>query len=87
MIEVPLQTIDNFLRQFHVGHLLVLGLVLSILAALPLKSAKVLAINVILFGTIFLLVPIPLTGDSSFYRLFGIGLIIVGPMLYFSANS
>ena len=82
MIEVPLQTIDNILLEIHLGHLLLGGLVLAILGSLPLKSMKILGLNVILFGTIFLLAPVSMTGDDIMYRLIGVALIVIGPMLY-----
>ncbi|MCU4740746.1 hypothetical protein OB955_07625 [Halobacteria archaeon AArc-m2/3/4] len=87
MIEVPLQTIDNMLMPFHVGHILLGAFALAILGTLPLKSMKVVGLNIIAFGAIFLLLPVDMAGNTIVYRLFGAVLVIVGPMLYAAADS
>lgn len=87
MIEVPLQAIDNLLTPFNVGHILLGVFVLAILGSLPLKSMKVIGLNVIAFGAIFLLLPLNMTGDTILFRLFGTVLVIIGPMLYAAADS
>lgn len=87
MIEVPLQVIDNLLRPYNVGHVLLAVLVLAILGSLPLKSAKVLAINVVAVGTIFLLAPTDIVGQTPLFRLAGVGLIVVGPMIYVASRE
>ncbi|WP_312909567.1 hypothetical protein [Natronosalvus caseinilyticus] len=82
MIEVPLQTIDNLLRPFHMGHALIGLLVLAILGTLPLKSMKIMGINLAALGALFLLVPTSLTDNMVVFRLIGIVLVLVGPILY-----
>ncbi|MFC4247405.1 hypothetical protein ACFOZ7_10405 [Natribaculum luteum] len=86
MIEVPLQTIDNVLLNFHMGHVLVAVFVLAVLSALPLRSRRVLGLNIVLAGALFMLVPISMTGDSGVYRLAGVGLLIIGPMIYMAGE-
>jgi len=79
--SVLLQVVDEFLRQYSVGQALVLGLVLAVVAVLPLGSRKVLSLNVLGFGLLFLLLPGSLLGPFHF-RLLGIALIVLGPLLY-----
>ena len=85
MIEfVPLPLIDDFLIDYNVGQALLAVFVLAVLAALPLKSRKVLSINVILFGLIFVLTPGSLAPLE--FKFLGIALLVVGPMLYITAR-
>jgi len=46
--------IDTFLLDYHLGHVILLGFVVSLLATVPLKSLKVIASVFAGFGTIFL---------------------------------
>ncbi len=82
MIEVPLQAIDNFMLQLHMGHVLIGTLALAVLAAIPLKSMKIMGLNVLLVGMLFLLTPVSAVGDDIIYRLAGVILLIIGPILY-----
>ncbi|MFP8956656.1 hypothetical protein ACLI4Y_08000 [Natrialbaceae archaeon A-CW3] len=82
MIEVPLQTIDNIMLELHMGHALIGLLVLAILGTLPLKSMKIMGLNLILVGTLFVLTPVSATGDMIVFRLIGVALVVIGPMLY-----
>ncbi|MFP8889577.1 hypothetical protein ACLI4U_07365 [Natrialbaceae archaeon A-CW2] len=83
MIEVPLQTIDNIMLELHMGHALIGLLVLAILGTLPLKSMKIMGLNLMLVGSLFVLTPVSTTGDMVIFRLIGVALVMVGPMLYF----
>lgn len=76
----PLQILDNFLIQYNVGQALLLGYVMVMLGSAPLQSVRLLALNTVLFGVLFLaapgsIVPFP-------YKLLGIGMIVVAPLLY-----
>lgn len=84
MLTVPLQVIDSFLLDYHLGHVLVLGLVVTTLGAVPLGSRRVVAINTAVFGLLFMLTP--LTVMPSTYLFLGIALLVVGPMLYITAR-
>jgi hypothetical protein len=85
MIEfVPLPLIDDFLIDYNVGQALLAVFVLSVLAVIPLKSRKVLSINVIAFGLIFLLTPASLAPLE--FKFLGIALVVVGPMLHITAR-
>ena len=81
---VPLPLLDDFLIDYNVGQALLAVFVLSVLAVLPLKSRKMLSINVIVFGLIFLLTPASLAPLA--FKLLGIALVVVGPMLYITAR-
>lgn len=85
MIEfVPLPLLDDFLIDYNVGQALFVGFVLAILAVLPMRSRKVLSLNVILFGLIFVLTPASLAPLQ--FKFLGIALLVVGPMLYITAQ-
>jgi predicted enzyme related to lactoylglutathione lyase len=45
------------------------------------ESGKITAVNAILFGTLFLIVP-SIGGGSVVYAYLGIGLLVLGPMIY-----
>ncbi|MFB6116934.1 hypothetical protein [Halosegnis sp.] len=84
MLAVPLQVVDNFLLQYNAGQVLLALLILSTLAALPLKSLKVIGINTVVFGLIFMLTPGSLAPVQ--YRFLGVALLFVGPLLVVSAR-
>jgi uncharacterized membrane protein HdeD (DUF308 family) len=87
MFALPLQLVDSFLLQYNVGQAVLALYILTTLAALPLKSQKIIGINTVVFGLIFLLTP---TGPSSLqpvhFQFLGIALIFVGPFLVLTAN-
>lgn len=85
MNALPLQVLDTFLLDYHIGHVLVVTFALVMLASLPLRSRKVLALNLTLFGVIFVAVPVQMT-DDVLYRLVGFALIVVAPILYTTAD-
>lgn len=84
MTEIPLQALDNFLLDYHIGHALFLLFVLAILGTLPLRSQKVLSLNVIVFGLIFAITPSSQAPIQ--FRYFGIVLLVLGPVLYATAR-
>jgi hypothetical protein len=80
----PLQVIDSFLLNYNVGQALLLVFVLATLGTLPLKSGRLIALNSIVFGLIFILTPQSLV---PFHYLFlGIGLLVVGPVLLVASS-
>jgi len=81
---VPFPLIDDFLLPFNVGQAILLLFILVVLASLPLKSRKILAINLIAFGVIFLVTPSSL--EPIHFKFLGIALLVVGPMLYVTAR-
>ncbi|WP_128476218.1 hypothetical protein [Halorussus pelagicus] len=86
MIEfVPLPIIDDFLLQYNVGQVLLLAFVLSVVAAIPLGSRKVLSLNAITFGLLFLVLPVKMAPLS--FKFLGIALLVVAPVLYVTART
>lgn len=81
MFVLPLQALDNFLLQYHIGHVLVLVFVLGFLGTLPLRSKTVTGLHIISFGLLFMIVPLTLMGNDVIYKLVGIGLVFIGPMI------
>lgn len=84
---VILGFIDRHLLDVHAGQALIGLFVLVMLLALPLKSAKVLAINVILFGIIFLVTPFWVIDTYEPYIIAGIAMIFIGTMWFAFADS
>ncbi|MEF8784041.1 MAG: hypothetical protein V5A39_11975 [Haloarculaceae archaeon] len=96
MLAPPLQLIDSFLLNYNVGDALLVVFGLGLLATLPLKSRRATTMHLIIFGAVFLLTPASmlavdssgahLLGSSLQYKLLGLGLLVVGPVLYTSAR-
>ncbi len=80
MTLAPLPLIDDFLLPYNVGQALLVVFLLSVLGVLPLKSRKVLSLNLAVFGLVFLLTPSQLA--PIHYKFLGLALVVVGPMLY-----
>jgi hypothetical protein len=80
MTLAPLPLLDDFLLPYNVGQALLVAFFLSILGVLPLGSRKVLSLNIIAFGVIFLLTPVSLA--PMHYKFLGLALVVLGPMLY-----
>lgn len=79
---IPLQVIDSFLLNYNIGQALLLGFVLTTVGALPLKSPRIIALNSIVFGLIFILTPQSLA--PIHYVFLGIVLVVVGPIIWVS---
>ena len=76
--------LDDFLLQYNVGQVLLFAWVLVTLASVPLRSRKLLAINTILFGVLFVVSPFSLV--PTHYKYLGLALLVFGPMLYTTAS-
>jgi hypothetical protein len=81
---LPLQVIDSFLLNYNVGQALLLLFVLTTVGVLPLGSMRLLSVNTVLFGVVFLLTPQSLVPPH--YLFLGIVLVVIGPMLYVMSN-
>lgn len=81
MFTLPLQAVDNFLLQYHIGHVLVLLLVLGLLGTLPLRNKKITGAHLLLFGILFVATPLSLMGNVTIYKYVGVGLVFIGPMI------
>jgi len=85
MIEfVPLPLVDDFVSQYNAGQALLLLFVLSVLAAIPLGSRKILSLNAITFGLLFVVTPSDLAPLQ--FKFLGLALLVVAPVLYVTAN-
>ena len=86
MIEfVPLPLIDDFLLQYNIGQVLLFLFVLSVLAAIPLGSRKVLSLNAITFGLLFVVAPASMAPLP--FKFLGIALLVVAPVLFVTARA
>ena len=81
----PLQVIDSFLLQYNVGQAILLLFLLSLVGGLVQRSRKLIALQIITFGLLFLLTPQSLLEDI-YYKFLGIALLMIGPMLYATAR-
>lgn len=78
-----LQLVDSFLLDYHVGHVLLLMLVVTTVGAIPLGSQKVIAVNLLTFGLIFTMSPFGIM--TELYILLGIALVVIAPLLWTTA--
>ena len=84
MFTLPLQVLDRFLLQYNLGQVLLLVFVLALLAALAQRSRKILAIQVMTFGLLFAIVPS--IDGPGYYLYLGLGLLVVAPLLFTTAD-
>jgi hypothetical protein len=77
---VPLQLVDNFLLQYNVGQVLALGYVLALLGSFAVASARVVALNTVIFGLLFVAAPSSLV--PFHFKLLGLGLLVAAPLMY-----
>ena len=76
---LPLQVIDTFLVDYNVGQAILLAFVLTTVATLMI-SKKILALNTIAFGVLFVLLPQSLV--PVHYIFLGTALLVVGPLAF-----
>ncbi|WP_255148900.1 hypothetical protein [Halorarius halobius] len=84
MFAVPLQVIDNFLLQFNAGQVIFALFIVSVLGVLPLKSMKVMGLNLVAFGLLFLMTPSQV--QPIHFKFLGLALLFVGPLLVVSSR-
>ena len=90
MLASPLQLIDSFLLNYTIGDVLLLGFVGGLVAILPQRSLRMLGLHTIALGALLVITPAsamePSSGSvlaSSFqYKLFGLVLLVIAPVLY-----
>jgi len=85
MDPVPLQVVNNYLMDKNVGQAVFVLFVLAVVGVIPLKSRKVLSVTVGIFGVILALAPISAT--SLQWRLVGLVLVVVAPVLYLTSRE
>ena len=81
---LPLQVVDKFLVNYNVGQAILLGFFLTTVAVLPIGSRKVLALNTMVFGALFLLTPVGIS--KPHYLFLGLALLVIAPILYVTAR-
>lgn len=81
----PLQLVDDFLIQYELGQALILLFILALPAGYVRGSRKITAINVTMFGLLFIIVP-SIGAGSIDYGFLGIALLVLGPILYATAK-
>jgi hypothetical protein len=81
---LPLQLIDGFLLEYNVGQALLLVFILATVGTLPLKSRRIVAANAMIFGLVFIMTPQALA--PMHYLFLGIVLLVVGPVLWVTAE-
>lgn len=84
MIEFVTLAFDGLIQNYNLGQVLIALFVLSVLGSFAL-SKKLLSLNVIVFGLLFLLAPSNLSPIQ--YKLLGLALIAIGPVLYTTARN
>ena len=81
----PLQIVDTFLLNYNVGQALLFVFGLATVGILPLGSRRLLGLNTIVFGLVFALTPQSIV--PIHYLFLGIALMVVGPLLYTTADD
>jgi hypothetical protein len=81
---VPLPLVDDLIRPYNVGQALLAVFVLAVVGSIPLGSRKVLSLNLIIFGLLFLVTPVSLAPIE--YKFLGIALLVASPVLYMTAK-
>ncbi|ESP88332.1 hypothetical protein [Candidatus Halobonum tyrrellensis] len=76
---LPLQVIDTFLVNYNVGQAVLLLFALTTVATLMI-SKKIFALNTVLFGVLFVLLPQTLV--PVHYLFLGVTLLVVGPLAF-----
>lgn len=82
---VELQLIDDFLLNYNVGHAVLALFVLTVPLGIVKSSRKLLALIFIAFGGLFIAVP-SIDADAGIsFAMFGVVLMVVGPVLFSTA--
>jgi len=83
---VPLQVIDNFLLNYNVGHVILVLFVLTVPLGLVKGSRKLLGLIFIAYGGLFIAAPAIDAKAGIPFSLFGLVLIVVGPVMVSTAD-
>ncbi|MDX1745671.1 MAG: hypothetical protein R3324_07015 [Halobacteriales archaeon] len=81
----PMPLLGDFLLNYNAGQVVLLLFILSIPAAVAKSSMKILALNAILFGGLFVVIP-SIGAGSVEYAYLGVGLLVIGPMLFVTGS-
>lgn len=82
---VPLPLVDDILRQYNVGQALLAAFVLAVLGSIPLGSRKLVSLNLVVFGLVFLVTPSSLAPIE--YKFLGLALLVASPVLFMTARD
>lgn len=82
----PMPLIDDFLLNYHVGHAALVLFILTVPAGLVKGSRKLVGLIFIAFGGLFLAIPSIDAEAGLAFGLFGIVLMVVGPVLFTTAT-
>ncbi|MFC7167520.1 hypothetical protein [Halospeciosus flavus] len=82
---LPMPVVDELILQLNLGQVLLALFVLSVVGVLPKNSQRLVALNTLAFGVLFLVTPTSLA--PSHYKYLGLALLVVGPMLYTTSNQ
>lgn len=90
MLAPPLQIIDNILLTFNVGDVLIGVVLLGMLGTLFRRSGKLFSLHLITFGLLFVVLPAgmletqaaSLLPSAEMYKFFGLGLLLLAPIVY-----
>lgn len=85
MFDIPLQLVDSFLMDYHIGHALFLGFVLVSAGSFAVKrSVPLLGIIFTMFGLLFILTPSTMMPTTFLFL--GVALVVAGPVIAISAE-
>ncbi|NIS35090.1 MAG: hypothetical protein GWN07_30975 [Actinobacteria bacterium] len=83
---VPLQLVDELLLPFHLGHVAIALLVLTVPAGLVKGSGKLVGLILIGFGGLLVAVPSIDSDAGVLFAVVGIALMVIGPIVYSTAS-
>jgi hypothetical protein len=94
MLAIPLQVVDSFLLKVNFGDALIVGFVLGLLAVATQRSRKLVTLHLI-FGALFLLAPASMYSPQELsllssilqYKVIGLVLLVISPVLYTTAQQ
>lgn len=81
----PLALLNDFILPFNVGQVVLLLFLLTLPVGVVKKSRRITSINVVMFGLLFAIVP-SIGGGPSYYAFLGLALLVIGPVLYATAD-
>lgn len=85
-MTVPLQWLNEFLRTYDVGQVLFLAFAAALLVtAVATRSAKAVALYLLVFGALFVLLPNALA--PGHWRFFGYFMLVVAPVAFVLAEE
>ena len=79
---LPLQLVDELLLPFHLGHVALALLVLTVPAGLVKGSGKLVGLILVAFGGLLVAVPSIDSDAGVLFAVIGILLMVVGPIVY-----